>query len=467
MATTAFVSLLLAFAPPGGAAAPAVNKAIEAIDAGAVREPVEFLASDALEGRGTPSRGLDLAAQFIAERMQAAGFAPAVRAATGDSKASFVQEGRWNTGDFDPAKSSIQVGSNVLAGSDFTARLPLVLEPLDRVPFRIVTDALPPAEQARGVVLVLIEAAAAARTSEATRLAPRAVISATEPSRDARPERARGRCPVVFASHEKLAKLFDGAPTGADATLSLTLESTGSATVKNVCGILEGSEHPDEVVMVTAHYDHLGKGKAVNGDAIYNGADDDASGVASMLTIARTLGAAAKAGARAKRSVLCVAFFGEERGLIGSSFYATHPVVPAAKTIADVNIEMVGRPDEIQKNEAWVTGFPLSTFGEIIAAAGKDAGIRFYERDQLSAMLFSQSDNLPLARIGIPAHSISAGSLHKDYHQPSDEIDTLDYANMAAVTRGIAAATFALADGDRVPEWTDKGEDAGYSRKSD
>ncbi len=465
---TSMIHLLLAtllfLDPPApGAPNPTVAKSLDGITDASLRESLEFLASDALEGRGTPSRGLDAAAQFIAEQFADAGLVSPPGAK------DFFQEARWNTGEFDPASSAIEVsltgeGKGLIEGADFVARLPLVLETIENAPFLIVSGAIPKAAAVRGRVVVLIDKDVAAKTGEFARLGPRAILTSTKPPESGRGERMRIRCPIAYVAAEKLAAAF---PAAASGFVTMRLGSTASASVRNVCGLLEGGALKDEVVMVTAHYDHLGKGKPVKDDAIYNGADDDASGVAAMIATARALGAAAKDGVRPKRSVLCVAFFGEEVGLIGSSHYAQHPLIPPERTIANLNIEMVGRPDDIAKNEAWVTGFPLSTLGAQLADAGRAVGVRFYERPQLSAMLFPQSDNLPLARVGIPAHSISAGSLHKDYHQPSDEIDTLDYANMAAVTRGIAWATFAVADGETAPKWTTEGEDAGYTRERD
>jgi hypothetical protein len=215
----------------------------------------------------------------------------------------------------------------------------------------------------------------------------------------------------------------------------------------NVVGLVRGSDAAlrDEAVLVTAHYDHLGVGRPVNGDSIYNGADDDASGTIALIGIARALAR----GPAPRRTVVFLACTGEEVGLLGTRWYIAHPVVPLERTVANLNVEMIGRPDTlVGAAKVWLTGFERSTMGETFAAAGlaivPDARpeMRFFER----------SDNIAFARRGIPAHTLSTYGLHRDYHQPSDEADRADPVHMAAVIDAAAQATRLLADGP-APQW--------------
>ncbi len=231
---------------------------------------------------------------------------------------------------------------------------------------------------------------------------------------------------------------------------------------RNVGALLLGSDPAlrDEVVVFSAHYDHVGMDPRREGDRIFNGADDDATGTAAVLALAR---AVAKLPVAPKRTTLFLCFYGEEKGFVGSRHYCENPAIPLVRTRAVFNLEMLGRPDDIAKNEAWVTGFDVSDFGALIAESAKEAGIRFYERGRESRMLFSASDNIEFAKRGVPAHSISAGSLHGDYHKPSDEVAKLDIPNMTAVVKGIFVAGVRMADGGTVPTFK---EGSSYAKRA-
>jgi hypothetical protein len=220
----------------------------------------------------------------------------------------------------------------------------------------------------------------------------------------------------------------------------------------NVIGLLRGRDSAvrDEAVIVGAHFDHLGIGTPVAGDSIYNGADDDASGVVAVLGAARALAA----GPPPRRTVLFLATTGEEQGLVGTSWYMDHPVVPLEKTVADLQVEMIGRPDSLAGGlgRLWLTGYERSTMGPSFAAAGLPVvadprpQFRFFER----------SDNIAFALRGIPAHTLSSYDLHRDYHQPSDEVERIDFAHLERVVDVVARAVRILADGD-APHWNPGG----------
>jgi len=222
----------------------------------------------------------------------------------------------------------------------------------------------------------------------------------------------------------------------------------------NVVGLLRGSDAAlrDEYVIVGAHYDHVGMNaaRAVNGDSVFNGADDDASGVVAMLETARQLAADPPA-----RSVIFVAFTGEENGMTGTRWYIRNPPRPLERTAADIQIEMIGRPDSLVggAGKGWLTGYERSTMGPMLSAAG----IAVVADPRPAMNFFARSDNYPFAQAGIPAHTISSFGGHADYHQPSDEIETIDFEHFAALINATARAVRVIADGER-PEWVEGGK---------
>ncbi len=300
---------------------PVRQRALDAITAPELKRIVYFLADDKLEGRGTPSKGLDLAAEFIAKEFKAAGLEP-----KGD-------EGYFQT-------------------TEYTNR-----------------------------------------------------------------------------------------------------QNGATGKVRNVVGLLKGSDPSlaAQTVMVTAHYDHLGIRPGAPGDNIYNGADDDGSGTAGVVALARALGKA-----KPKRSVLFVTFWGEEEGLLSSSYYGKHPVVPLADTVADINLEQIGRTDDTEGprvNAVSVTGYDYSDTVVALAAAGKSLGIDVQRHPRYSDPYFMASDNAALAAAGVPAHTICTAFEFPDYHQPGDEANKLDYDNMTKVVRLAGLGILTIADAPQAPHW--------------
>lgn len=227
-----------------------------------------------------------------------------------------------------------------------------------------------------------------------------------------------------------------------------TIPASRVVTAANVIGILPGADSVlrNEFVVVGAHYDHLGMGRPVDGDSIFNGADDDGSGTVATIMIFRALSAIAPP----KRTVIFVASTGEEQGVRGTRWYIEHPTHPLEQTVADMEIEMIGRPDSLAGGfgRAWLTGFERSTMGESFAAAGLAIGADPHPQMNF----FERSDNIAYARRGIPAHTLSTYNLHEDYHGVNDEVERIDFEHMARVIdSGIAAARI-LANGPR-PAW--------------
>ena len=311
---------------------PAQSQLLSTISADAMRGHLAFLASDALEGRGTPSRGLDMAAEYIASQFRAAGLEP-----IGDD--GYFQTADWR-------------------------------------------EIAPRREQAK-------------------------YADAPEP-----------------------------------------------LLVRNVVGVLRGSdpELAKTYVMVTAHYDHIGI-RGDGEDRIFNGANDDGSGTVSVIELARAF-AAQKV--RPKRSIIFMTVFGEEHGLVGSRYYGKHPLVPVVDTVADINLEQVGRTDDSegpQVRAVAVTGADYSDVWDALVDAGEQAGVRVIRHPTNSDRYFARSDNQALADLGVPAHTLSVAYEFPDYHGAADTWDKIDYENMAAIDRTVALAIQAIANDPKAPQW--------------
>jgi Zn-dependent M28 family amino/carboxypeptidase len=249
---------------------------------------------------------------------------------------------------------------------------------------------------------------------------------------------------------------FKPIPLGIKASVSLK-NVMHRVDSKNVIGVLEGSERPDEYVIFTAHWDHLGIGEPQNGDKIYNGAVDNASGVALMMEIAR---AGTKAPMKPKRSMVFMAVTGEEQGLLGSDYYAENPVFPLNKTVANINIDeanVFGRNnDRIQ-----VIGFGYTQLEDILKEVVAKQGRMMTADAEPEKGFYFRSDQFSFAKRGVPAlytKSVIVEDEHefteKRYHKPSDEFDPA-WDMKAAVADGDALLEVALrvANGGEWPEW--------------
>jgi Zn-dependent M28 family amino/carboxypeptidase len=269
------------------------------------------------------------------------------------------------------------------------------------------------------------------------------------------PEAGSGRGATNIVNKPELAAFLKDNP---DSRLSVHMAASIEKPVKvhNVAGLLRGSDPQlgDTYVLLTAHYDHLGT-RATGDDKIFNGANDDGSGTVSVVEIASAIAALEKHPAR---SILFMTFFGEERGLVGSRYYGRHPLVPLEKTVADLNLEQIGRTDASdgpQIGTASITGFDFSELPGILADAGKVAGIKVYKNEQASDPYFARSDNQALADVGIPAHTLCVAFDYPDYHKVGDHWEKVDYANMAKVDRAVALALLHVASDAPPPKWNE------------
>lgn len=232
-----------------------------------------------------------------------------------------------------------------------------------------------------------------------------------------------------------------------------TLPPSSRVTDANVIGLLRGrsgAEHKGAII-VAAHYDHHGIKRADGLDSILNGADDNASGVATVLAIASAMAG----GPVPQRPVIFLFPTGEELGLLGTAWYIAHPPLPIDRTVAFLGIEMTGRSDSLAGGvgHAWLTGDERSTIGSTL----RSAGLSIMPDPRPSQRFFERSDNFAFARAGVPAHTLSSFGVHRDYHRVSDESAGLDIGHMTAVARTAAAAVRLLAAATP-PRWNPGGK---------
>ena len=219
---------------------------------------------------------------------------------------------------------------------------------------------------------------------------------------------------------------------------------------RNVIGKLEGRDEKrkDQVILLSAHMDHIGIGKPVNGDSIYNGADDDASGCVAVLQLARAL-----AHEKAPKRTVIFAFFGsEETGGQGDQYFLQHPPVPLKNIVANLEFEMIGRADSaVKPDELWVTGFDRSNLGPELAKHGA----KLVADPHPQQNFFERSDNYALAKQGVVAHTVSSFGLHTDYHQPGDDVAHIDFAHMEQAVHSMLEPVKWLANSEFKPEWVE------------
>ena len=459
-----FLAILLA-AACGLAQAPAVSQIAGRLTANALMADVSFLAADALEGRGTPSRGLDLAAEYIAAQYRRAGLERA-----GDD--GYFQTAAFAEVTPDPSGFDLALeieGRTIHAQSSAVSQeAPGALD-LSRAE-AVKVESGPAAlsglapEAVRGKVIVAGPSAAAwTLLALPPEIQPALVILLRSGGRGGHPgprlseQTVRG-VPTLAVWDEQFRTVLGAArpgPLAARISAHIAAPSTTPVKLRNVAGVLRGSDPAlkDTYLLVTAHYDHLGSRGAGPGDRIFNGANDDASGTASVIEIANALASLPQ---RPRRSIVFLTFFGEELGEVGSQYYVRHPIFPLARTAADINLEQLGRTDDSEGPHIGMinlTGFDFTDMPGAFRKAGEEAGIRLVKDEAKSDRYFAASDNFPFANSGVPSTTVSVSYEFPDYHQPGDEWAKLDYRNMAKVDHALALAVYAIADSVAEPQW--------------
>lgn len=442
-----------------------------AITAEDLRLRVGVLAHDSMRGRATPSPELVEVAEYIADRFESFGLRP------GMPDGSFLQ---WYpiTVVRTASDASPSVGftgpdgpTRLRAGADFvatpsgpatsaTGRLRLwrpgdgeapdegiLLAP---VTSGSIAGALGSARAAleggaSGAALVLdMSAGFFRRLDEYFR---EEQVNLGEPSAIEKPVVLvrRGALPAGLASALDRGRI----PSGWRGSLATSATVVGERA-PNAVGWVRGSdpELRDEYVLFSAHMDHVGVGPPVDGDSIYNGADDDASGTATILELAEAFAS----GQPPRRSVVFLAVSGEEEGLLGSRWYTQNPAFPLNRTVAAINMDMIGRN---WRDTVAAVGMEASTLGataRAVAADHPELGMTVVGDRWPDENLFVRSDHYHFAREGVPAIFFFSG-LHEDYHGPGDEAHKLDYAKTARIGRLLYLFGRRVADADERPTW--------------
>lgn len=224
-------------------------------------------------------------------------------------------------------------------------------------------------------------------------------------------------------------------------------DSTDQRPLFNVAGMIPGKSKPNEIVVFSAHYDHLGIIKANGQDSIANGADDDASGTTAVIALAKYY----KALNNNERTLIFIAFTAEEIGGFGSRHFSKK--LNPDDVVAMFNIEMIGKESKFGKNAAFITGYDKSDFGKILQKNLAGTEFTFHPDPYIRQQLFYRSDNATLAALGVPAHTISTDQIDKDefYHTVKDEYATLDTGNILSTIKSIAKSAISIIKGTDTP----------------
>ena len=438
--------------------------ALDRISADSLRGNLSFLASDALEGRNTPSRGLDIAAEFIASQFRRAGLDPVTKDGSYFQTADYAQV----TPKLDDFRMTLATGGNVLtlSATDVRARS---LKALDLTDAPVVD--LPASGDApmQDVAWKIVAGDARRYGMEG----PLEKLQSHKPALIlllARRQQGRGGEPSFLedsaSSDAPVLRVANADATAAVAsgkTLSLSLHLSAPAMkaspVENVIGVLPGSDPVlrSQYVVLSAHYDHLG----VRGSQIFNGANDNGSGTVSVMEIASALAAV---NPHPRRTIIFMTFFGEEEGLLGAYYYTHHPLFPLGSTVANINLEQMGRTDDKDASRVSSFSFTGPSYSDLpatVTAAAKQEGVSVYVKPDADDF-FARSDNLAFAEAGIVAHTAVVAYEYPDYHAFGDKWQKIDYSNMAKVDRAVAAGLLTIADAPDAPKWSNTKAAAPY-----
>lgn len=434
-------------------AVPAVSQKAPAPAACArcIRADMDFLASDAMQGRGSGTHDELVAATYVGSELQRAGIDPAgdnggyVQTATivnhiaaAPPVLSFTANGsetRWTHG--------VEI---VVIGMSS----PTVSGPLQKL--KAFTDPIQ-----KGAVVLAPPGASTRNMGGAMQAGAAAVLVSVSPQIESHWGEMARRLPPVGSSamgansltalNQEAAAALANVPEGTTITITAQVSEKTQQTW-NALGILHGSDPQlrEQVVLLSAHLDHLGIGQPVEGDNIYNGADDDASGTTAVLEMARVLGA----GPKPKRTVVFALFGSEETGGLGSHWFLDHPPVPLANIVANLEFEMIGRADPaVKPDELWLTGWDRSNLGPALA----QHGAKLVGDPHPAENFFQRSDNIVLARKGVVAQTVSSFGLHPQYHRPSDDLAHIDWDHMTAAIGSMIAPVQWLVNSNFKPEW--------------
>jgi aminopeptidase YwaD len=428
-----------------------------------VRAHEEFLASDAMQGRGSATHDEEVAAAYVASEFIAYGLQPA------PGMNGYVQAAPIASGKLD-GHAVLSAGSykgeegqafTLLQSSGSSSSGPLV---------KIKAADVASGHFDRGSVVLITGADAGHSSMDVMRALQRASVTMLLPADESTAQMytmfgGSTRLPVRLAEDRRgrtsasilaintqalgeLEKLPDGTPVAL--TVTQAMNEKPRATY-NAVGYLPGTDPKAGTLLLTAHLDHLGVGRPVNGDAIYNGANDDAAGTTAVMELAHALAS----GPRLRRSVLFVCFGSEEAGDLGSTYFGSHPPVPLKDLVTNLEFEMIGNQDpKMPKGVLLLTGWERSNLGPTLKAHGALLGPDPYPEEHF----FERSDNYALALKGVVAHTAAGWGTPPTYHKPDDDLAHLDLPFMTAAIQSLVEPLRWLASSDFVPQWNAGGK---------
>ena len=431
------------------------QRAMMSITEGDLLSSVSFLASDELAGRDTPSKELAIACAWVAAQFRGAGLEP-----LGDDD-TFFQTHQFASSR-PPATARLSVdGAPIAVKGVLNAvgePLELTADALTRKQVAETEDPqivvlpeqlMPPQAASRpGLVIATMSRTLRDLTSKGVKVAlmkcsSQSVLVDVAAQLQQKPisnrEELRPGCALILVSE-------DAPLENRKVTVAVESQETVTQQVHNVVGVLRGNDETlsREAILITAHLDHIGT-KSTGSDTVNNGADDNETGVTAVVALAK---AYSRLSEHTGRSVIFATFWGEEKGLLGSKEFVERSPWPLSDIVANVNIEMVGRPEAEAREKVWMTGWTHSNLGELMNQGASRAGVEVFNREDIGEMLYKRSDNYSFVRKGVVAHSFSGGSLHSDYHQPTDEWKKLDLPHMTKVVQGLFAGTLYVTGGD-------------------
>jgi hypothetical protein len=435
----------------------AQNAKKSAVDEKNVRAQMEFLAGDAMQGRGSGTMFERIAAEYIGSQFMQFGLEPAdEKDASGGQ--TFVQTvevaGRSVLQDL---KISGELGNSIQLGKD------LAIFSLSTKEISGEIQKLKLGETAKNGSIVLLNLGEDDKLSSFQDKigqlykdgAVAILLTETKEIRERWSDIAGRKISLsrrggnLFVVSKDAVNVFSNLSDGTKIEMSGAFAESPKTYTWNAMGKITGTDAKlaSEVILLTSHLDHLGvRQNAPTDDNIFNGADDDASGSIAVLELARVLAS----GKRPKRTVYFVCFGSEEAGGHGATYFVNNLPFPKEKLVANLEFEMIGRPDaKVKPEELWLTGYERSNLGAELAKRGAKLVADPHPEENF----FQRSDNITLARQGIIAHTVSSFGLHTDYHHASDEIKTIDFVHITRSINSMVAPIRWLINSNFTPVW--------------
>ena len=444
---------------------PVVREDTTELCASCVQSNLSYLAGPALHGRGSGTEDEHKAAEFIAGKLKLYGLQPAAEDGqfiqTGTVRSREIVGNPTMTVDLKGAQPIILThGKQIVMAGLLQPAVSATLQKLDLNDEKISPDAvragaalliklkpgtsmedarkvLAPYRSGKAAVVIITSSSAAQKMFDVLAKQPPQVpqqVGNEEPPR---------RATLVIAKPEVFDQLW-AQSDGTMVTLKANLTPWKETHTWNVLAKVEGTTERDQIVLLSAHLDHLG---VVKGET-YPGADDDASGTAAVMELARVLANEPKP----KRTVIVALWGSEEEGMVGAQYFLQNPTFPVKNIVADLEFEMIGRPDpKIKPDELWLTGWDRTDLGPQLV----QHGAKLVADPHPAEKFFQRSDNYALAKDGIVAQTVSSFGLHKDYHQPTDTVAKIDFQHMDRAIASMIEPVTWLANTDFKPEWVE------------